>query len=244
MPVSRSKRWMFLEFHEFEVFCEEKVERVAGQLAHGLALNWGEASEERVTENREFLFNFFSEVVWSIDDNCWNYGNRRTTQRIVFLCFYRSFGVVLKRLVESSLLQPECFRGVVVVSLPFVDPIHCAAPKSQSHLEHVTLNAFCAYLRQLFVLVVPPLAFPSSSTSRTEGVLEKRIISDDYWMVRIDDDAQSWMVGRVVRGSKRRRKQKREYFGNVTNRLENYGCGVWGRKSWCRAHGNAVPQLY
>ena len=232
---------MLLEFHKSEVFGEEKVERMGSQLAHGLALNWGEASEERVTENREFLFNFFSEVVWSIDDTRWNYGTRRTTQRIVFLCFYRSFAVVLQRLVESSLLQPECFRGVVVVSLPFVDPIHCAAPKPQSRLDIVTVNTFCAYLRQLFVLVVPPLTFPSTSTSQTERVLEKRIINNDYWMVRVDDGKRSWMVGRVVRGSKRRRKQKREYFGIVTNRLANYGCSICSWESRCRAYGYAVP---
>ena len=199
-----------------------KVDRLGAKLAQNLALNWGEAKDERVTENREFLNNYFSDLVWSIHQHGWNLGNHRTTQRIVFLCFYHSFDIVVDRLLECSSTSSS-LQGVVVVSLPYVDPISCALGGTDSALENVTRNAFCSYLR-LFLLETPSYSLPSKSTSKTETVLEWRELNKDYGLVRLHEGENVWYVGKVVQGSKRKRKQKREYFGNVVNRLDNYGC--------------------
>lgn len=202
-----------------------KVDRIGAKLARNLALNWEEARDDRVTENREFLYNYFSDLVWSIHQNGWNFGNHRTTQRIVFLCFYHSFDLVVERLLECS-SHGSSLQGVVVVSLPFVDPISCAAGGDSSALENVTRNAFCSYLR-LFVLETPAYSLPSKSTPKTETVLEWRELSEEYGLARVREGKNVWYLGKVVQGSKQRRKQKREYFGNVANRLNNYGCRGW-----------------
>lgn len=204
------------------MFGELKVDRIGAKLARNLALNWEEARDDRVTENREFLYNYFSDLVWSIHQNGWNFGNHRTTQRIVFLCFYHSFDLVVERLLECS-SHGSSLQGVVVVSLPFVDPISCAAGGDSSALENVTRNAFCSYLR-LFVLETPSYSLPSKSTPKTETILEWREMSEEYGLARVREGENVWYLGKVVQGSKQRRKQKREYFGNVASRLNNYGC--------------------
>ena len=120
-------------------------------------MNWSEATSSIVLSNRQFLYNYFSQVLWSGSSSYWPISSLQSNSHVFFFCFYKSFPITLKRLLENCLYEPDCYKNFTIICLPYQDIIS-QLPSKQSSI-HLLENAYLLYYHSLLssFLFSPPL---------------------------------------------------------------------------------------
>lgn len=124
-------------------------------LAHDLPLNWGDADASVITANRQYLYNYFSQVVWSFPESGWPFLQGEKTSRILFFCFGKSFTIALQRLIENCVYEDGCFKQLVLIGLPYPDPISQVDTQSLPALENAYRMCYSSYITSFLYAETP-----------------------------------------------------------------------------------------
>ena len=220
-----------------KLFGIPKRHRCGEDLAHDLPLNQGDTSDESVIENRQFLFNYFSNMVWSMDSDSRQFtqpsssSSSNPTRTLVFL-FYRAFPIALHRIMENSSLDDDCFNNLILISIPIIDPVSHALPQQ---LDSVYMACYEGYLHSLLCAEITPTTSPPLVKDTPDFVIDSQGViahhhhphgcgsgcSSDY--VWVNSEGKDF-IGVVVRGDESKRERHWKYLKMIIHRLDVNEC--------------------
>lgn len=189
-------------------------------MARDLAVNCGTGAKDVIAENRQYLYNYFSTVLWSCEPNSNRFSERAESGRILLFLFSQAFPVVLHRMVESSCLEGDCFKNMVIIAIPMMDPIS-HAPREK--MESVTMSLLEGMLVSLVGAQITERAyFGHCEMEGKEPVFELggKLTSELQW-VKMEG---KWFIGHVMEGTNKWRERKWEYLQHVIHRLNFNQC--------------------
>lgn len=198
-------------------------------------MNWNEATSSIVLSNRQFLFNYFSQVLWSGSYAYWPISSLQSNSHVFFFCFYKSFPITLKRLLENCLYEPDCYKNFTIICLPYQDIIS-QLPSKQSSL-HLLENAYLLYYHSLlssFLFAKTPtiktLSIKSSSSS-SSSIQQIHHLHSSYYLVQKSQKfilivllINRWFIARMIEGTQQKRQTLYKYLQYAFKRLTTYGC--------------------
>ena len=196
-------------------------------MARDLAVNCGSGANDAIVENRQYLYNYFSTVLWSCEPNSSRFSERTESGRILLFLFSQAFPVVLHRLVESSCLEGDCFKNMVIIAIPMIDPI---SHSPREKMESVTMCLLEGMLRSLVGAQITECAYfghREMEGNEPDFEMGGKLLGELQW-VKMEG---KWFIGRVMEGTNRWREQKWEYLQHVIHRLEFNQCTFLSRLS-------------
>ncbi|KAK8828207.1 hypothetical protein WA538_002719 [Blastocystis sp. DL] len=199
-----------------KVFRSSKLHRIGGDVARDLAVNCGSGANDAIVENRQYLYNYFSTVLWSCEPNSSRFSERTESGRILLFLFSQAFPVVLHRLVESSCLEGDCFKNMVIIAIPMIDPI---SHSPREKMESVTMCLLEGMLRSLVGAQITECAYfghRKMEGNEPDFEMGGKLLGELQW-VKMEG---KWFIGRVMEGTNKWREQKWEYLQHVIHRLE------------------------
>lgn len=196
------------------------MHRIGADVARDVSVNCATGATDVIIDNRQYLYNYFSTVFWSCEPNSSRFAERTESGRLLLFLFSQAFPVVLHRMVESSCLEGDCFKNVVIIAIPMIDPIS-HAPREK--MESVTMSL----LEGMLVSFVG-----AQITSRDYfGHREMEGKEPDFEMGgKLTRELQwvkmegKWFIGHVMEGTNKWRERKWEYLQHVIRRLDFNQC--------------------
>lgn len=151
-------------------------------------MNWSEANDSVVVYNRQYLYNYFSQVVWNITPSQWAFTRGRDSSRVLLFCFFSSFSIVLQRLIETCCHEENCYKNVVIICLPYKDPIAQIQSHSSSMIENAYRCCYHSYLTSFLYASSPsPTVYELSDDDDLTEEVDVEMINDCYGFVNYQE---------------------------------------------------------
>ena len=177
-------------------------------------------------------------MVWTYENSSWFiHPSHDNETRFILFCFYKSFPITLQRLVENCCYSPNCFHNVILVCLPFPDPLSGLDDPSIATIENAYLLTYSVYLNSFVTAEIPNVQCISQNPPISKPVeIEVEKINQQYYFVKKQSKYSTvfnmcncrWYVSSILKGTQRRRTQLRRYIAFINSRLSDLGCTVLG----------------